>query len=67
MVNRHGGATNLFAVSMRSSPAKTSFEVRGLAAKAEADVLGEDRKVAFEGWKLKDVFDGYVVHICRIK
>ncbi|MBI4585625.1 MAG: hypothetical protein HY717_16560 [Planctomycetes bacterium] len=67
LAKRHGGATYVFAVCMRDAPAKAAFEVKGLPAKAEAEVIGENRKFAVEGGKFGDDFGPYEVHRYRIR
>jgi hypothetical protein len=66
MAKRHGGATYVFAVSMRGSDAKATFTVAGLPPKAVAEVLGENRTIEVIGGKYEDAFEGYGVHLYRI-
>ncbi len=67
LVKRHGGATYVFAVGMRSAPARASFEVKGVPEKAGAEVLGENRRIAVEGGKFEEAFGPYGVHLYRIQ
>ncbi len=66
MVKRHGGATYVFAVGMRNGPARGSFSVRGLAANATAEVLGEDRTIPVANGAFADDFRPYDVHLYRV-
>ena len=52
---------------MRDAPAKASFEVKGLADKAQAEVIGGDRKITVKGGKFEDDFKGYEVKLYRIR
>ena len=67
LVKRHEGATWLFAVGMRNAPASAGFEVQGLPDKAEAEVLGEGRRIAVEASRFGDRFGPYAVHLYRIR
>jgi hypothetical protein len=62
-----GGATYVFAVRMEDSPARACFEVQGIPEKAAAAVLGEDRAIDAPGGRFEDVFEGYEVHLYRIR
>lgn len=66
MVKRHGGATYLFTVRMENSSARGTFQVTGLAAKATAKVLGENRMVDIRGGRFEDDFGGMDVHLYKI-
>lgn len=66
MVKRHGGATYVFAVRMDPAPARATLEVRGVAAKAEVEVLGEGRRIAAEGGRFVDEFAPYEVHLYKV-
>ena len=65
MVKRHGGATYIFAVRMDPGPAKATFQVRGVAGKAEVEVLGEGRRIAAEDGRFVDEFGPYEVHLYK--
>jgi len=67
MVKQQQGATYVFAVGMRNGPTRGSFEVRGLPAKATAEVLGEGRSIPVVGGKFEDDFQPYDAHIYRIR
>jgi hypothetical protein len=67
MVKKEGGAVYVFAAAMRDVAGKGSFVVKGLPAKATAEVIGESRKIDVEGGKFADDFKGYEVHLYRIK
>lgn len=66
MTKKHGGATYVFAAAMRDEPTTGTFTVKGVGG-ATADVLGEDREVAVKGGSFTDTFDGYGVHLYKIK
>lgn len=66
MVKKHAGATYVFSVRMEDTPAKGTFEVKGLPPKATAEVIGENRKLDVAGGKFADDFQGMEVHIYRI-
>jgi hypothetical protein len=66
MVKKEGGAVYVFAVAMRDTAAKGSFVVKGLPAKATAEVVGESRKIDVADGKFADDFKGYEVHLYKI-
>lgn len=63
MAKRHGGAVYLFAVSLRPTAAAADFTVPG---GAEAEVLGEGRRIALTDGRFHDDFAGYAVHLYRV-
>ena len=65
MAKRRGRALYLFAVVLRNRAAAASFAVRGLG-EAEAEVLGEGRRLKIGGGFFDDRFPGYGVHLYRI-
>jgi hypothetical protein len=67
MVKRHDGTTYVFAVSMRDAPAKASFELKGIPEKAQAELIGGDRKIEVNGGRFEDGFQGYEVKLYRIR
>ena len=67
MVKRYRGATFLFSASMRETPTTGAFTVAELPPAARADVLGEDRRIEVIEGKFEDAFDGYAVHLYRIR
>lgn len=67
LVKRFEGATYRFAACMRGAPAVASFEVHGLAADTQAEVLGEGRTLPVSNGKLADSFGPYDVHLYRIR
>jgi hypothetical protein len=67
LVKRHDGATYVFAVSMRDAPAKAAFEVKGIPEKAQAEVIGGDRKIDVIRGKFEDQFQGYEVKLFKIR
>jgi hypothetical protein len=66
MAKRQGGVTYIFSVGMRNQKTRGTFEVKGLPAKAAAEVVGEGRTVAVSGGSLDDAFEPYAVHIYKI-
>lgn len=67
MVKKYEGVTYIFAVGMRNASTKGTFEIEGLSGKAEAEVLGENRKIQVLNGKFEDEFEAYDVHIYIIK
>ena len=67
MVKRHGGATYVFAVSMRETPTTASFAVSGMPANSTVRVIGEARTLDADGGSFRDKFDGYGVHLYRVE
>ncbi|NLC59539.1 MAG: hypothetical protein GX774_22095 [Armatimonadetes bacterium] len=67
LVKRHGGATYLFTVAMRNAPTTGTFRVRGLPARAKAEVIGEDRSLPVTNGRFTDEFKPYDVHLYRIR
>jgi hypothetical protein len=66
MVKKHGSATYVFAVAMKPGETQAIFLLDGLAAGAQIEVLGENRKIEPAGNKFQDHFDGWDVHLYRI-
>jgi hypothetical protein len=67
MTKKEGGAVYVFAVAMRDVAAKGIFAVKGLPAKATAEVIGEGRRIDVADGKFTDDFKGYEVHLYKIK
>jgi hypothetical protein len=67
MAKRLGGVTYVFAACAADAPAKAAFTVKGVPAKAAAEVLGESRSIDAAGGKFSDDFKPYEVHLYRIK
>jgi hypothetical protein len=64
---RVSGVTYLFAVALEDAPTRARFVLRGFAAGATAEVIGEQRNLEVaEGGEMVDEFDGYGVHLYRI-
>ena len=63
---RHGKTTYVFAVAMRNAPVRGSFEIKGLAPLAIADVLGEQRHITIKKGRFEDDFRPYDVHLYAI-
>jgi hypothetical protein len=66
MVKQSRDALYLFCVAMGNEPSTAKFAVQGLAA-AEAEVINEGRAVKISGGVLEDDFNGYDVHLYRIR
>jgi hypothetical protein len=66
MVKRHDGATYLFAVAMYRQETEATFRIAGLAARAVAEILGENRTVRIENGRFTERFKGYDVRIYKI-
>jgi hypothetical protein len=64
---RHDGSTYLFAVGMRNAPTRGTFTVRGLPARAEAEMLGEGRRLSLKEGRFEDEFRPYDVHLYKIR
>ncbi len=66
MVKKVPEGVYLFAAGMRNKPARGSFIVRGLPARATARVLDEDRELAVRNGQFVDEFPAHGVHLYRI-
>jgi hypothetical protein len=66
MCKRHGGATYVFAVSMRDKAATATFELPGVKGDADVEVIGEGRTVRSSGGRFSDGFGGYAAHLYRV-
>ena len=54
------------AVGMRNAATRGTFEVKGLPARATANVLGESRRIKLENGRFDDDFRPYDVHLYAI-
>ena len=52
---------------MRNAPAVATFTLAGLAGETQVEVIGEGRALKATGGKFSDPFDGYGVHVYRVK
>lgn len=66
MVKKGGGATYVFAAAMREKETRATFELKGLAGRGTAEVLGEDRRIEVVDGRWEDAFAGYGVHLYRV-
>jgi hypothetical protein len=57
----------VFAVGMRNDSSLGSFQLNGLPPTTEAEVLGENRKVAIRSGKFEDDFEPYAVHLYKVQ
>ena len=60
MVKRVDGATYLFAVSLYHEETDATFDIRGLAARATAEVIDESRGIVVTNGSFTDHFGGRV-------
>jgi hypothetical protein len=67
LVKKRGGATFVFAVAMKPGATEATFALNGLAAGAQVEVLGENRKIEPADGKFQDHFGDWDVHLYRIK
>ena len=68
MVKRRDGATYVFAVSMREGATTGRFSLKGLGGVgSRVDVLGEDRTIDVTDGEWEDDFEGYTVHLYRLR
>jgi hypothetical protein len=63
---RHGGATYVFAVSMRGGMGKGTFTVTGLQGATPVEVIGQGRTIAVGGGRFQDDFPGHAVRLYKI-
>jgi len=66
IVKRHDGATYVFAVAMRPGQTVAEFRVAGMSGRAQAEVLGEDRRLDVENGVFRDTFAPWDVHLYRV-
>jgi hypothetical protein len=66
LCKKHGGATYVFAVSMRDAPTRGTFTLPGKTGRVRVQVIGEGRSIDAPRGKFEDAFDGYGVHIYRV-
>ncbi|MEK7996465.1 MAG: hypothetical protein AAB403_21910, partial [Planctomycetota bacterium] len=67
MVKKHGGATYLFAVAMRSGQTSATFTIQGLEGEKPVEVLGEDRTLTSKNGVFQDRFAPWDVHLYRVQ
>jgi hypothetical protein len=67
MVKRRAGATYVLAVGMRDGTTTAAFTAAGLAGKAKAEVLGENRTLEVRDGAFRDEFAPWAVHLYRIR
>lgn len=67
MEKHHGGATYLFTVGMRNSPANGRIVVPGRHGTTEVEVLGENRKLTMQNGTFRDSYAPYAVHLYRFR
>ena len=68
LCKQQGGATYLFAVATRDRASTATFTVAGAAAgESEVEVIGESRTLKATGGKFQDRFDGYGIHLYKLR
>ncbi len=67
MVKRHDGDIYLFAAAMRDGKTRAVFTLKGLSGSAKAEVIGEDRTIPVRNGGFEDDFEGYGVHLYRVR
>lgn len=66
MVKKHGGATYLFAVAMRSTPTRAHLAIASLSGRHAVEVLDEDRTLESADGAFADDFKAWDVHLYRV-
>jgi len=66
MLKRHGGATYLFAVAMRSGTTTASFTLTCVPPTASVEVIGEGRTLTLKSSAFEDTFSSFAVHLYKI-
>jgi hypothetical protein len=64
MTKNHQNSIYLFAVGMRNEPTEASFQIN---SGKTVEVIGENRTIAITHGQFEDHFEGYDVHIYKIK
>ena len=67
LAKEHAGAVYLFAAATRNTPTKATFTLLKAAGSAKVEVLDENRTLTASGGKFEDDFEGYAIHIYRVK
>ena len=65
MTRSDGKTSYVFAAAMRDGSTTADFSLAG--ASGSVEVIGEDRTIPLESGHWQDKFDGYDVHLYRIK
>jgi hypothetical protein len=63
---KHEGMLYLFAVRMEDSPARGTFELKGLADEATVHVIGENRTIRARKGRFEDDFGPHAVHLYEL-
>jgi hypothetical protein len=61
------GATYIFAVAMRGKETKAVFQLQGVPAGTEIEVIDEDRTLLIEDGKFSDTFSAWGVHLYKVR
>jgi hypothetical protein len=57
----------IFAVSERDGATEGTFKLANLHGDAEIEVIGENRSLKAANGRFEDPFNGYSVHLYRVK
>lgn len=67
VLKKYKGYTYIFAVGMNSKPTKAKFKIEKSATNAALEVIGENRTIQIKGGVFEDDFQGYAVHLYKLK
>jgi hypothetical protein len=71
MVKRQGGTTYVFAVAMRNTTTRGTFQIKGLPDESTAEVLGEgvpsSRRIKVSHGQFEDEFRPFDVHLYAVR
>jgi hypothetical protein len=67
MCKLQGDDVLLFAVAMGPGKTNAAFELRGGKGRAQVTVLGESRALEANDGRFSDSFEGYAVHLYRVR
>jgi hypothetical protein len=67
LCKRQGNVLYIFAVSERDGATEGTFKLANLHGDAEIEVIGENRSLKAANGRFEDPFNGYSVHLYRVK
>jgi hypothetical protein len=67
LCKRQGNVLYIFAVSERDGATEGTFKLANLHGDAEIEVIGENRSLKAANGRFEDRFNGYSVHLYRVK
>ena len=67
LCKRHEGSMYVFAVSLRPAPTTATFAISGAGEGGEVEAINGGRTIPLSGGQFKDRFDGYAVHLYRVR